>query len=149
MRDQTMEEVGRDVLSGYIEDLVILVDSANDGKLAPWMTAKMRCEKMADIIQTVCNAIASRPGPGQQALRATAGQGMDLEPFENGEFTQAEVDTFESAIDEMEAEHISAAKPDPFFTEKRSPDGNGNAIAPFSSPHDPFEEALKMVRPPS
>jgi len=84
MSIRTTEEIARENIQGYLQDIAGYTNPSNDGLLAAWMMARRRAQDLVNDLDTVCKAIAARPpltmeqvanlnlGLGQQALRAIA-----------------------------------------------------------------------------
>ena len=81
---RTTEEAARHTIDGLTDDLLGLINPANDGMLAAWQMALERGKEIVMALETGCKAIAARPAlnPGLQALRNIA----DEPPFSEEPF---------------------------------------------------------------
>ena len=80
---RTTEEAARHTVDGLTDDLLGLINPANDGMLAAWQMALERGKEIVMALETGCKAIAARPVVnGNTALRAIA----DEPPFSEEPF---------------------------------------------------------------
>lgn len=121
------EEICRSTVDGLTDQIMGLINPANDNTLAPWMMAVSKAQELVVVLQTVCDTISSRPmmNLGQQALRAIASERFTEVDFDDLIEAQAQKDAESRQM--AEAEQISKA---------------------HCTVIDPIGDALGMVRPP-
>lgn len=114
----SIQSSARDTIIGLCDDIEGYTHPINDDRLAAWQLALQRCKDMAQAIQYVCESLAAKPGPGQEALRLICQEdGTDFYEVMSPELDEA-FDALEAEAKRVaevrEANRIEAAHPEVF-----------------------------------